>query len=657
MIKSESNPRFRTGFVVTLLCALTVGCGGGGGGRDPILGARVAALAPTVTAVAPINNATGVPINNTIITATFSEPMAALAGAASFAVTCASPCVNPTGTVALDATNTIATFTLTSTTSLAPLTVYTGTITDATSVATGLPLANPYIWHFTTGATPDTTRPRVILTVPATTTPGPTAGVPSNTAVTAAFSKDMAPTTINAASFTLTCAAPCISPAGKVSYAVGTRTAVFTPAAALASATVYTATVTIAATDLAGNALAGNQAALPAASNYVWTFITVAVVGPANVAVLSTNPAATASGVCPSAAINATFRVPSGLPIDPTTVTTATFTVTGPGPGFTPVTASSVVLDAASGRIATFTPANPLTPSVTYTATIKGGASGVKDLAIPANTMLADFTWNFSAGAATGSCLAPIALASAAPFGTFGGSAGMTNSGIQTVINGDIGTTAVSTGVTGFHDAGVGCTYTEVLGANIGTVNGKIYTAAPPPTVACPTEGTAATFAIASQARADALTAYNALVAQPGGPDPGAGNLANLVLTPGVYTAAAGTFMIQGGDLTLDARGDANAVWVFQMATTLKVGGPGAAFPQSVTLVNGAQAKNVYWQVGSQATINAAGGGTMVGTIIAQAGVVVSTAGNVAVVTLNGRALSLGASVTLVNTVVNVPAP
>jgi hypothetical protein len=195
------------------------------------------------------------------------------------------------------------------------------------------------------------------------------------------------------------------------------------------------------------------------------------------------------------------------------------------------------------------------------------------------------------------------------------------------------------------------------LGANIGTVNGKIYTAAPPPTVACPTEGTAATFAIASQARADALTAYNALVAQPGGPDPGAGNLANLVLTPGVYTAAAGTFMIQGGDLTLDARGDANAVWVFQMATTLKVGGPGAAFPQSVTLVNGAQAKNVYWQVGSQATINAAGGGTMVGTIIAQAGVAVSTAGNVAVVTLNGRALSLGASVTLVNTVVNVPAP
>lgn len=649
-----SPMRLRSGFVIALLASLTVGCGDA---QRPILAAPVAALAPTVTAVAPVNDATGVPTNIALITATFSEPVAPLAGNASFVVTCAAPCANPTGSVVLDATNTIATFTLAPATNLAALTVYTGTVTGATSIATGLPLAAPYTWHFTTGATPDTTRPRVISTMPATTTPGPTSGVPSNTAITAILSKDMAPASLNAASFTVTCTAPCTSPAGTVSYAVGTRTAIFTPAAALAANTTYTATVSTAATDVAGNALAGNQAALPASSNYVWTFITTTAVAPANITVQSTNPAAGAGAVCPNASINATFKVPSGLQMDPKTVTSATFTVTGPPPGSTPVTASSVVLDTATGRIATFTPANPLTAGVTYTATIMGGASGVKDLAVPANTMLAAFSWNFTAGPATGSCPAPVPLASAAPFGTFGGSAGMTNTGIQTVINGDIGTTAVSTAVTGFHDAGVGCTYTEVLGANIGAVNGKIYTAPPPPTSSCPSEGTATTFAIATQARADALTAYNALVAQPGGPDPGAGNLANLVLTPGVYTAAAGTFKIQGGDLTLDAQGNANAVWVFQMATSLTVGGPGAAFPQSVTLVNGAQAKNVFWQVGSQATINAGGGGTMVGTIIAQAGVVVSTAGNAAVVTLNGRALSLGASVTLVNTVINVPAP
>jgi hypothetical protein len=250
---------------------------------------------------------------------------------------------------------------------------------------------------------------------------------------------------------------------------------------------------------------------------------------------------------------------------------------------------------------------------------------------------------------------APIALGAAVTFGAFGGSAGMTNQGVDTVINGDIGTTAVSTAVTGFHDAGPGCTYTEVLGSNVGTVNGLIYTAAPPPTVGCPTEGTAATFDIATQARAAALVAYNELAAKPLGPDPGAGNLANLTLTPGVYTSAAGTFKIEGGDLTLDAQGDANAIWVFQMATSLTVGGPGAAFPSSVILANGAQAKNVYWQVGSAATINAGGGGTMVGTIITQSGAAISTAGNAAIVTINGRVLSLGASVTMVNTVINVP--
>jgi hypothetical protein len=480
--------------------------------------------------------------------------------------------------------------------------------------------------------------------------------VPTNTAITAVFTEDMAPATISTASFTLTCAAPCVSPTGNVSYVVGSRTAVFTPAAVLTAGTTYTATITTAATDLAGNALAGNPALLPAASNYVWTFTTAAAVPVAHVSVLSTNPAANAAGVCPSATINATFNVPSGLRMDPTTVNTATFTVTGPSPALAPVTAASVVLDAATGSIATFTPLSALTAGVAYTATIKSGATGVKDLAIPADTMASDFTWNFTAA----SCIVPppaaIALGTASTFGVFGGTAGMTNQGTLTIINGNIGTTAVSTGVTGFHDAGVGCIYTETP-LNKGFVNGLIDTAAPPPTVGCPSEGTGVTAAAAAQARLDAQTAYLALQAMaPVGANPGA-NLAALTLAPGVYPAPSGSFLIQGGNLTLDAQGNANAVWVFQMATTLTVGGPGAAAPSSIILANGAQAKNVFWQVGSAATINAGGGGTMVGTIISQAGVAFSTAGNVALVTLNGRALSLGASVTLVNTVINVPAP
>jgi hypothetical protein len=253
-----------------------------------------------------------------------------------------------------------------------------------------------------------------------------------------------------------------------------------------------------------------------------------------------------------------------------------------------------------------------------------------------------------------------VALGAATTFGAFGGSAGVTNQGTNTVVNADLGTTGASTLITGFHD-GVSpnnCVYTETV-LNVGTLTGlhRVYTAPPAPVasgIGC-AGGTAATFAIATQARADALAAYNELVAKPGGPDPGAGNLANLTLAPGVYTAAAGTFRIQGGDLTLDAQGDPNAVWVFQMATSLTVGGPGAAFPASVILTNGAQAKNIYWQVGSAATINAAGGGTFNGTLVSQSGAAISTPGNVDLVTINGRVLSLNASVTMVNTVITLP--
>ena len=257
----------------------------------------------------------------------------------------------------------------------------------------------------------------------------------------------------------------------------------------------------------------------------------------------------------------------------------------------------------------------------------------------------------------------PINLGLAARFGTFGGIAGMTNTGISTVITGsngntaDIGTIATATSsITGFHDSAPSDIYTET-GSNVGSVTGKIYTCAVSTTGPTSVGVNAASCALATQSFFAAQSAYTDLVAQPSGPDPGAGSLSGLTLAPGVYTAAGGSFQIQGSDLVLDAGGDPNAFWVFQMATTLTVGGPGAAAPQNVLLINGAQAKNVYWQVGSFATINAGGGGTMVGTIVSQAGASFSTAGSVIPVTLNGRAISLGGSVTMVNTFINVPAP
>jgi hypothetical protein len=95
-------------------------------------------------------------------------------------------------------------------------------------------------------------------------------------------------------------------------------------------------------------------------------------------------------------------------------------------------------------------------------------------------------------------------------------------------------------------------------------------------------------FVYANTAAADALTAFNDLASRPDGMDPGAGQLGGLTLLPGVYKSASGAFLITGSDLTLDAQGNADAVWIFQMASSLTVGTPLAS--SSVILVNGAKA-------------------------------------------------------------------
>ena len=244
----------------------------------------------------------------------------------------------------------------------------------------------------------------------------------------------------------------------------------------------------------------------------------------------------------------------------------------------------------------------------------------------------------------------PVALGTIANFGAYGGSAGITNQGVETVINnGAIGTTAASTLITGFHDGVTGTAYTETL-LNVGDVVDGIFTAPPAP-------GTTATFTTATNALTDANTAYLSMspASKPGGTDPGAGELGGLTLTPGIYKSSIATFKITNQDLILDAQGDPNAYWIFQMSAGLTVGTPAGV--RSVVLIGGAQAKNVFWYVGSAAVINYAGGGTMVGTIIATAGVTLSSPASstkrVPLTVLNGRAISLVASVTMVNTVIN----
>ncbi|WP_404409420.1 ice-binding family protein [Pseudidiomarina marina] len=622
---------------------------------------------PMVVITQPMTSSPGptlnVPVNSTVF-AVFNESMlASTISETSFTVSCEAPCVAPDGALTYDADTKTALFTPTD--DLEANTTYTVTVASTVTDLAGNELAgnqavttpSDYMWQFTTSLMPDTTRPRVTITEPLTTSPGPTNDVPVNTAITAIFTENMVPVGFTAVNFTLTCETPCVSPTGEVSYVIGSRSAVFTPEENLIEGTTYTATISSAVTDIAGNELAGNQAPVTDASDYVWTFTTVEAIPVVNLSVETTDPlnAGTLS-VCPNASINATVDIPSGTRLNPTTVNDLTFTIVEDENPANAVIAESITLDVDTGTIITFIPQTQLAEGVTFRATVSGGANGVKDLIVPGNEMLEDYVWLFTTVPAVESCLEPVDLQTVAPFGSFGGTSGATNQGLLTVINGDLGSTAVSTLITGFVSE-PGCEYT-ITPLNEGQVNGKIFTSPPPPTVACPQDGTAVTEAIAIQARLDAEAAYIALTPAnlPGGLDPGNDNLASLTLSPGIYTAQSGAFRIQGGDLTLDAQGNQNAVWVFQMATTLTVGGPGADFPQSVTLINGAQAKNIFWQVGSAATINAAGGGTMKGTIISQAGVSISTAGNVNIVTLDGRALSLGASVTVVNTVINVPA-
>ena len=472
----------------------------------------------------------------------------------------------------------------------------------------------------------DTTRPTVVLTVPA-------AGanpVAINTRITATFSEDMLATTLSGTSFVVTNTTLGTAVAGSVSYSASARTATFTPTVpvTLAPNNTFSATVTTAATDLAGNALAGNTAVLPNAGNHTWTFTTGAVGDSTAPTVTTVSPANASTAVCTTRTVSVTFSEP----MDPATITGATVRVTDNGVAV----AGTVAYDAAS-RVASFVASAPFAASRTITVTVASGNAGVKDLA--GNALAVDQVSTFTTG--TQPCTAQVNLGSAASFGSFGGAAGVTNQGINTVVNGNIGTTAACTLITGFHDGANVYTQTPL---NVGAVNGTIYCAPPAP-------GTATTMAIATQALADAQAAYNALAAMPPGSDPGAGQLGGLVLSPAVYTAAGGTFAITTGDLTLDAQGDANAVWVFQSAAALTEGLP--ATPRRVLLVNGAQAKNVFWQVGSAARIE--DGSTMVGTIIAPAGVTISTAGQTVQTVLIGRALGLTASVTLVNTTIVAP--
>jgi Ice-binding-like len=103
---------------------------------------------------------------------------------------------------------------------------------------------------------------------------------------------------------------------------------------------------------------------------------------------------------------------------------------------------------------------------------------------------------------------------------------------------------------------------------------------------------------------------------------------------PGVRTASS-SLLLSSGSVTLDAQGNPNAVFIFQIGTTLITGSN-----TSVNLINGAQACNLFWQVGSSATLGT--GTSFVGTIMAAATITANTAA-----TIHGRLLASTGAVNL----------
>jgi len=156
--------------------------------------------------------------------------------------------------------------------------------------------------------------------------------------------------------------------------------------------------------------------------------------------------------------------------------------------------------------------------------------------------------------------------------------------------------------------------------------------------------------AVAMTAQGDLTTAYNNALSAGGGPSVGTALTADIggqTLPPGIYIAS--TALGITGDLTLDGSTNPNGVWIFKVGSALTTAAGSFPSPASrVLLIGGAQAHNVFWVIGSSATLGTFS--LMQGTIMAKASITLTSGA-----TLNGRALAETGAINLDNNPVNVP--
>jgi hypothetical protein len=364
-------------------------------------------------------------------------------------------------------------------------------------------------------------------------------------------------------------------------------TATFAPSSALALNTPYTATITTGATDSSGVSLT---------TNFVWTFTTASVACTPPVVVTSA-PANLATGLCPDTLLVATFS----QAMNPATINTTTFTLTSPDtPG---VAVAGAVTYNPADYTATFTPTQPLAGDTAYTATITTGAQDLGD-----DSPATNYIWTFSTSPTA--CHTIVPLGSACSFGilAFNTVTNVNNPG--TIVTGDLG---ISPGA-------------ALVGFPPGVVEGTVYLDDP----------------VAQTAQDDLTAAYDYITATPGAVALAA-DIGGETLVPGVYktTSTQPTLMITG-NLTLSGSG----VYIFQIVSTLHT-----IAGSQVILADGASSQNVFWQVGSSATIGT--NSIFQGIIMAQSAITLETGA-----TLYGSALARTAAVALdTNQMMTPPCP
>lgn len=542
---------------------------------------------PKVTATSPVDGATAVTLNQGIAI-TFSQRMSVPSMSSSLVLQ------KPNGNLVGGRVNTYGrNATFRPSVNLKPNTTYTARVRRTASDLAGITLGHAFVWSFTTGSTSDTTTPTVTFTNPADTA----VSVPTNQRIIAMFSEEMSPGSLDTARFTVTKPGGAAI-AGTVAYASGSAT--FRPAYSLKSNTHYIATITTGAKDLARN---------PLANDYVWSFDTGTDSDIVKPTVASTNPASNAASVPIDQKINVTFSEAMNY----ATITTGNFVLSGPAGH---VTGTVTYFYDATNKvtIASFVPKTNLRINTLYTATITNEVQDLSGNSLAGNEPSGNYVWQFTTGNAPGESAVP--LGAAANFAVLAAAA-VTNTSTPTMVTGDLGLWP-GTSMTNFPP---------------GTVNGATHVNDP-----------------AAQAGEAALTiAYNDAAGRVGAFTPAVGNVGGLTFTPGLYRSGTSTEISGGGDLTLDAQGDPNAVFIFQIASTLTTS---SGF--GITLKGGAKPSQIFWQVGSSATIGT--GSHFAGNILANTSITL-----VSGAILDGRALagaaSLTGAVTMDDNTVVRPAP